>query len=156
MGVSWQEWSLLIKRMRKSPLASQLQIKYLLITLHLRQSLGDNGCSILQNLKLIDWRYWCLYLLLHKLLRKNLIRRRYLMIELHILVSLLWSSYIEKRLSALANFRLSSFSLFMVEGTDLSPLTELLFRLDLLKIFRGKNITSQGLVLYFNGWYSLS
>lgn len=142
--------------MRKSPLASQLQIKYLLITLHLRQSLGDNGCSILQNLKLIDWRYWCLYLLLHKLLRKNLIRRRYLMIELHILVSLLWSSYIEKRLSALANFRLSSFSLFMVEGTDLSPLTELLFRLDLLKIFRGKNITSQGLVLYFNGWYSLS
>lgn len=142
--------------MRKSPLASQLQIKYLLITFHLRQSLGDNGCSILQNLKLIDWRYWCLYLLLHKLLRKNLIRRRYLMIELHILVSLLWSSYIEKRLSALANFRLSSFSLFMVEGTDLSPLTELLFRLDLLKIFRGKNITSQGLVLYFNGWYSLS
>lgn len=142
--------------MRKSPLASQLQIKYLLITLHLRQSLGDNGCSILQNLKLIDWRYWCLYLLLHKLLRKNLIRRRYLMIELHILVSLLWSCYIEKKLSALANFRLSSFSLFMIEGTDLSPLTELLFRLDLLKIFRGKNITSQGLVLYFNGWYSLS
>lgn len=138
--------------MRKSPLASQLQIKYLLITLHLRQSLGDNGCSILQNLKLIDWRYWCLYLLLHKLLRKNLIRRRYLMIELHILVSLLWSSYIEKRLSALANFRLSSFSLFMIEGTDLSPLTELLFRLDLLKLIRGKNITSQGLVLYFKGW----
>ena len=138
--------------MRKSPLASQLQIKYLLVTLHLRQSLGDNGCSILQNLKLIDWRYWCLYLLLHKLLRKNLIRRRYLMIELHILVSLLWSSYIEKKLSALANFRLSSFSLFMIEGTDLSPLTELLFRLDLLKLIRGKNITSQGLVLYFKGW----
>ena len=152
MGVIWQEWSLLVKRMRKSPLASQLQIKYLLVTLHLRQSLGDNGCSILQNLKLIDWRYWCLYLLLHKLLRKNLIRRRYLMIELHILVSLLWSSYIEKKLSALANFRLSSFSLFMVEGTDLSPLTELLFRLDLLKLIRGKNITSQGLVLYFKGW----
>ena len=142
--------------MRKSPLASQLQIKYLLITLHLRQSLGDNGYRVLQNLELLDWRYWLLDLLLHKLLRKDLIRRRYLMIELHILVSLLWSSYIEKKLSALANFRLSSFSLFMVEGTDLSPLTELLFRLDLLKIFRGKNITSQGLVLYFNGWYSLS